>query len=128
LTTNNTGVPRTNTYTCTVYNSFGTNSTFTVTVGVQPDPTAPYPVAVLADKPVDYFRLNEADTGFPNNGVTGYDYAGGYNGSYNQAYLGQPGYNMATDGSDSSAAFAPGGGNDSYLGNVATYLDLATPN
>lgn len=115
------------TYNCAITNSVGSNSISPVTVSVLADPVAPYPVQVLADHPVAYFRLNETDVGGGNNGVTGYDYAGGFNGSYSNVNLSQPGYNPATD-SDTAASFGFAAPLDSYLGDSSTYLDFAGPN
>ena len=126
LTTADTGTPGTISYACIVTNTFG-SLTDTVSVAVLQDPTAPFPAAVLADRPVNYFRLNEPDSGYPNNGVTAYDYAGGDNGSYSNTDLGLPGYSVATDAGDTSAAFGQHAGQDSYMGNVPPYLDFATP-
>jgi len=84
-----TNVQASATYTCALTNFIGAASPAfnPVTVTVLPDPTAPYPLAVLADKPAAYFRLDEAG------GTTAYDYAGGNNAVYTNVSLGQPGYN-----------------------------------
>ncbi len=127
LTTGDTSSARSNFYSCQITNSFGP-ITVTVPVVVLSDPTAPYPAQVLADKPLYYFRLDEADAGYPNNGVTGYDYAGGQNGSYSNANLGEPGYSSLTEPTETSAGFGLNAGKNSYMGNVSPYVDFVTPN
>src|SRR6185437_10730474 len=47
------------TYTCSLSNFVSTASINPITVTVLADPTAPFPVNVLADSPVAYFRLDE---------------------------------------------------------------------
>ncbi len=111
------------TYNCTITNFVSSTSLSPITVSVLADPTAPYPVRVLADHPIAYFRLDETDNGSGNNGVTGYDYAGGFNGSYSNTVLSQFGYDPATD-PDTAATF---GGIDSYLGDNSTYLSFGAP-
>jgi len=116
------------TYNCAITNFVGSNSLSAITVTVLSDPTAPYPVQVLADHPIAYFRLDESDNGTGNNGVTAYDYAGGLNGSYSNTFLGQPGYMPATD-SDTAAEFGfPIATSDSYVGDNSTYLTFGGPN
>jgi len=49
-------------------------------------PANSYPAIVMADGPAAYWRLGESD------GLTAFDYAGGFNGTYLEGYfLGQPG-------------------------------------
>lgn len=125
LTANNTSSTGTSTYTCVATNTFG-GATDTFTVTVLADPTAPYPAAVLGDKPLYYFRLDEPDTGYPNDGVIAYDYAGGENGTYSNTDLGQPGYSSALEPTEMSALFANNASLGSYMGNTSSYLDLST--
>lgn len=126
FTTNDTSEPITNTYSCVITNSFGP-ITDSVPVMVLADPTAPYPARVLADKPSYYFRLDEPDQGYPNDGVTGYDYTGGQNGYYTNANLSQSGYSSATDPAETSAQFGQSAGEDSFMGQGSPYVDFATP-
>jgi hypothetical protein len=114
------------TYIGTVANAYGTNSTSPITLNVVPDPTAPYPVAVLASHPMDYWRLNE-----PSGNTVGYDYTGGNNGIYTNANLGYPGYtsqfNPQSDPTETAAAFGYSTANDSYLGMVPTIVNFGDP-
>jgi hypothetical protein len=125
LNTGNTSSAGASTYHCVVTNNFG-SATGTFSVTVLASPTAPYSQSVLASQPVAYFRLAEPDNGSGNNGVTAYDNAGGYNGSYTNAVLSQPGYST-TDPSDTAALFGQLTGSDSYAGNVPSYLSFAQP-
>jgi len=76
------------TYIGAITNSSGV-AFVTNTVTVLPDPTAPYPVAVLADHPIAYFRLNEQT------GTAAYDYVGGNNATYTNVMLGVSGYTQS---------------------------------
>ncbi len=91
---------------CIVTNTLGMNTSKVWTVSVIAAPTAPYPQLVLSNSPIAYWRLDEPDNGLnnSNNGVLCHDYVGGNNGDYNDAFLGQPGYNSGAD-SDTSAFF-----------------------
>ena len=112
------------TYGCIVSNSFGSAPVDPISLTVVPAPSAPYPVAVLADKPMDYFRLDETA------GTTAFDYAGGLNGTYTNVLLGQPGYtanfNPQTDPSELSATFGSGVSSDSYVDWVP-FVNFGTP-
>jgi hypothetical protein len=130
--TPDTSVTGTHSYNCIITNLYSTNtpSPFNpISVTVLSDPTAPFPLQVLADHAIDYFRLNEADQGGGNNGLPAYDYAGGLNAAYTNTTLGQPGYTsdftVQSDPSETSALF---GGADSFAGNVSSYLNFAAPN
>lgn len=126
MTTGDTSTVGSSVYKCVITNSFGTvTDTFNVTVVA--DPTAPYPAMVLADKPIYYYRMDEADTGYPNDSVVAYDYAGGENGSYSNANLSEPSYSSATDPSETSAGFGQNASQDSYMGSVPAYVDLSVP-
>jgi hypothetical protein len=121
------GASATATYTCTLTNFVGgglvTSSPITLTV--LPAPTAPYPVTVLGDHPIAFWRLDESS------GSTAYDYSGGNNGTYTNAAL-----NYATPyhvNSDPTEGNAPGFGvlggvtNNSYVGWVPTNINFAAP-
>lgn len=119
------------TYNCTLSNFVGTATLSPIALTVLSDPTAPYPVKVLADGPVDYFRLDEAS------GTTAYDYAGGNNGIYTNVYLGQPGYTqndtVQSDPSETSigVGFFDTEGSvaaDNDAGNMPPWLNFGTPN
>jgi hypothetical protein len=109
-------------YTCTVTNSLrsATSDAMSVTVLTPP---APYPLAVLADHPLAYWRLDEPDDGTGNNGVTANDYAGGFSGVYSNISLSQAGFNPSED-PDTAALFQ--GAADSYVGNIQG-IDFARP-
>ncbi|MDB6108251.1 MAG: Immunoglobulin I-set domain protein, partial [Pedosphaera sp.] len=103
------------------------------TLTVIPTPTGTYPVTVLHDHPVAYYRLDEA-VGSP----SGYDYVGGNDGQYvtknaNQLpLLGVPGYNTNFD-PDTACKFGIGGtaaapSVDNYLGGSITNISFAKPN
>lgn len=125
LTNGDTSAVGSSVYSCVISNSFGT-VTDAFNVAIIADPTAPYPAAVLRDKPTYYYRLDEAGTGYPNDGVIAYDYAGGENGSYSNANLADAGgYSSATDPGETSAGFGQNAGKDSYMGNVPSYVDFA---
>jgi hypothetical protein len=74
------------TFGCTITNIYGTAPLTPITMTVLTPPAVAYPATVVADKPVAYYRLNEAS------GTTAYDYVGGLNATYTNATLGQPGY------------------------------------
>src|SRR5207302_11008919 len=99
----------TSTYDCVVTNPNGSTNINTITVHVLAAPAAPYAATVLGDHPLSYYRLDEADNGSGNNGVTAYDYAGGLNASYSNTDLAMPGYDSGfspqTDPSETSARF-----------------------
>ena len=114
------------TYGCTVSNFVNTASINPISLSVLSDPTAPYPVQVLNDGPVAYYRLDESS------GTTAYDYAGGNNGTYTNVTLGVPGYNSSapipSDPSETAAEFGDFPPNNNYAGNVPSYLNFGTPN
>jgi hypothetical protein len=113
-----------------ITNSIGPVTNTATKVTVIPAPTAPYPAAVLADHPLSYYRLDE-----PNpyaDGTIAYDYRGGYNAIYTNATTGVGGYTSLstpqTDPTETATEFGlPNFGNNSYAGNVPSYLDFATP-
>jgi hypothetical protein len=123
-----TSVLGTTIYSCIVTNIYGAVTNAPNTVTVLAAPTAPYPVQVLADDPVAYYRLNETS------GTTAYDYVGGNNAVYTNVLLGDPGYTFLnavnSDPTETAALFgyynAPNA--NSYAGNVPSYLNFGTPN
>ncbi|HLZ53822.1 MAG TPA: LamG-like jellyroll fold domain-containing protein, partial [Verrucomicrobiae bacterium] len=96
-----TNAQTTATYSCIVSNSYGPTEINPVSLMIIPRPTAPYPVAVLGDHPMAYWRLNEPfDQNNPNGGgETAFDYVGAFNGQYVGIVTlsGSQGYNLATD-------------------------------
>ena len=105
-------------FVCIVSNSFGPVSATWSATYVQ-TPLAPYPQAVLAAVPLDFWRLNEPDNGL-NNGNAGaicHDYQSGDNGVYTNTYLGNAGYNSA-EPTETSARFGKFGGLYSYAGQM----------
>ncbi|HEX4119812.1 MAG TPA: DUF2341 domain-containing protein [Verrucomicrobiae bacterium] len=107
------------TYIGMVTNAYGAAYVTNVMTVLQ-DPTAPYPVQVLADSPVAYFRLDELS------GTTAYDYVGGNNATYTNVVLGQPGYSSSQDPSEVAAEFGDYPPNNDYAGNVPSYLNFGT--
>src|ERR1039458_7089478 len=121
---------------CIVSNFVGSVTSFVWAASVIAAPTGPYPQAVLAAKPVGYWRLNEADDGSSqpggqsdgNEGAICHDYTGGNDGIYTNISLGYTGYNTNTDPSVTSALFglsqvAP---KDSAAGQIQG-IDFTTP-
>lgn len=101
----------TNYFFCVASNFVGVTTNNYIAVTALPDPTAPYPMAVLAANPVAYWRLNEGNVDNYNNGTLANDYAGGNNGIYTNTILGNPGYSQSTDPSETCAEF----GFDSFV-------------
>jgi len=78
---------------CLASNQIGSSYTVTNTIAVLPLPTAPYPRAVINDKPIGFWLLNEhPDNGSGNNGTLAFDYIGGNDGVYTNVIIAQPGY------------------------------------
>lgn len=103
---------------CVVSNtaSFATATSVVWSATVLADPLnssgglAQYPQAVLALNPIGYWRMNDTnedgqDNGNGDNGYECHDYAGGNDGMYSNAVLGNVGYNPTEDPSDTSALF-----------------------
>lgn len=107
----------------TVTNAYGSTFISPITATILAAPTNPYPAAVLADHPLDYWRLNESS------GTMGFDYLGGNNGTYTNAFLGQPGYtsqfNPQTDPGETAVGF--GGTQNSYMGWVPPQVNFGAP-
>lgn len=91
---------------CVITNTVGTVTSFIWNAAVVPAPSQPYPQSVLALGPLGYWRLNEADdTSWDGNpGAIAHDYAGGNNGIFTNALLGQTGY---SDGLASQDGYSP---------------------
>jgi hypothetical protein len=116
-------------YTCRVTNFLGAATSSVIAVTVLATPAAPYPAAVLADRAISYWRLNEPyDAGNPSaNGTMAHDYLSGNNGLYNNALLGQPGYSASgSEPAEPAAAFGSPAGQtaNSFVGGIP--LDFAT--
>jgi hypothetical protein len=79
-------------FACVVTNIAGSTTSAVWNLSILARPTAPYQAAVLADQPIDYWPLNEADHGSGNNGAAANDYLGARNGVYTNAVLAQSGY------------------------------------
>lgn len=97
-------------YDAVIRNSYGSvTSSFAILTVLStpvPAPVASYPQAVLALKPVGYWRLNEKpDNGSGNQGVVCHDYLGVNNGVYSNVMLAQAGYNPVADPSGTAATF-----------------------
>jgi hypothetical protein len=106
-------------FACVVTNIYGaaTNSwlaTYVVT------PLTPYPQAVLAARPVDFWRLNESS------GLLCNDYQSGNNGIYTNVALAQGGYD-SSDTTETSVQFSPGGAYNSFAGQIQN-VDFAVTN
>ncbi|HWH71191.1 MAG TPA: immunoglobulin domain-containing protein, partial [Candidatus Sulfotelmatobacter sp.] len=113
-------------FTCTVTNSVGSTTSSSATLSVISRPTQAYPVAILADNPAAYWRLNETpDNGSGNSGTVANDCWGGHSGIYSNVYLGQLGYNPTLD-ADPAAQFSYYAASDSYVGSIGG-VDFAAP-
>lgn len=114
-------------FVCVVSNSFGEASNVWPATYVQ-TPLAPYPQAVLAAVPLDFWRLNEPDNGLNdgNDGVICNDYQSGNDGIYTNVVLGQTGYN-SSETAETSAFFGQNGSFYCYAGQIQN-VDFATTN
>ena len=108
---------------CVASNISGTVPSSTSLLTVIPAPTQSYPATVLADQPMAYWRLDEADNGLGNNGVVAHDYAGGFNGIYSNVVLSATGYNPVSD-PDTAGIFGSWDTVDSYVDGIFN-LDFA---
>jgi Concanavalin A-like lectin/glucanases superfamily/Immunoglobulin I-set domain len=104
-------------YYCVAQNKSGQITSTSGSLTVVAAPTQSYPSAVLADKPMSYWRLDEPDDGSGNEGALCHDYAGGHNGSYSNVVLNVPGYNPASD-PDTAAQFGGNFTQDSFVDNI----------
>jgi hypothetical protein len=81
---------------CVVSNSAGTATSTVVSMTVVPEPTFPYPLTVINDKPIGFWPLSEGpDNTLGNDGTWAHDYISGNNGFYSNVILGLPGYAAA---------------------------------
>ncbi len=112
---------------CTAANLYGTVPTSVAAVTVI-TATNTYPMAVIADNPVGFWRLNEPDDGNNNGngGALAHDYWGGNDGIYTNTVLGQPGYN-ASEPTETSAEFGYLSLSNCMVYNIATNVDFSTP-
>lgn len=116
---------------CVVSNSLGTATTGVWNISVVPVPAAPFPQAVLALKPIGYWRLAEAEQGNGDDGVIAYDYIADNNGIYTNTILGQQGYNSADSSfpnydPETCAQFASYATPNSLVYNIPT-IDFSAP-
>jgi len=113
---------------CVASNSSGSATSKVFQVVYLAAPTAPFPQAVLALRPIAYWRLNEPDNGLNNgnHGVLCTDYAGGNNGIYTNVSLSNPGYSSG-DPSETSASFGTFAKSQSYAGHFGTNIDFSMP-
>jgi len=102
-------------YGCTVTNAQGSASSTPAVLTVLDPPADSYAMAVLADNPLAFWRLDETS------GTTAHDYMGGHDGQYTNAVLGQPGFSFIGPGT--SVAFGPP--RDSYVANIGS-VDFGT--
>src|SRR5665213_2100371 len=78
---------------CVASNAFGTNVTSSIAIQLQSLPSAPYALAVINDKPIDFWPLNEhPDNHAGDLNTPAIDYMGGNDGYYTNAVLGLSGY------------------------------------
>jgi autotransporter-associated beta strand protein len=91
-------------YGCWITNAYGWTNTINVSLTVLA--TNDYVNAVLADRPIAYWRLDETS------GTLANDWVGGNNGTYNSVLLNQPGYSVM-DSDPSVGLWAAG--NPSYI-------------
>jgi len=111
-------------FVCTVANSGGITNTAPIKLTVVAAPAITYPATIIADHPLNYWRLNEGpDDGAGNNGVICNDYLGGDAGVYMNTVLGQAGFS-AYD-SDTAATFGSFASANSYVGNIFA-VDFST--
>ncbi len=116
------------TYNVTVSNTQGSVPGTPITLTVVPPPSTPYPVAVLADNPVAFYRLDETS------GTTAYDHVSGYNGVYtNVALAADSGYTSGaltanTDPSELAPEFGTVSSSNSYVGSIPANLSFSVPN
>ena len=113
---------------CVASNFVSPTTNTAIGVTILNDPTAPYPVAVLAANPIGYWRLNETNAA-GNSGVNGLlanDYWGANNGIYSNADLGMQGYNTNTDPSETSVQFGIDSFSNSYAYGIGG-IDFSAP-
>ncbi|HWW00775.1 MAG TPA: LamG-like jellyroll fold domain-containing protein [Candidatus Acidoferrum sp.] len=103
-------------YAVVVSNAFGSVTSSIVSLTVLPPPSPPFAQAVLADRPLAYWRLDEPS------GTIAHDYVSGLNGIYNKVLLGQAGNNLL--GTNTSARFGALAPNTSLVTNIP--IDFTT--
>ena len=101
-------------YNCVITNIQGAATSSVSPLTVLTAPTGSYPTAVLADKPMAWWRLDET------NGTTAHDYVGGNEGTYNCVQLGLIGFNRLLN-PDLAAGFGS-------LTNQNSYVSVNNPN
>lgn len=112
---------------CIVTNSAGSSSSKTWSPTTVSRPTASYPQAVLALKPISYWRLDEApNNGSGNNGLVCHDYAGGCNGVYSNVVIAQQGYSQLVEHTQTSVLFGSVLSANSAVSQINCH-DFATP-
>ena len=114
---------------CVVTNASGSATSATWSATVVAAPTTPYPLAVMSNSLVGYWRLNEPDNGLGNYnaGEVAHDYWGGNNGVFNNVFLGQqPGYSQTTDPTTTTAMFGAANPTDCAARGIAG-VDFASP-
>ncbi|HVM51366.1 MAG TPA: LamG-like jellyroll fold domain-containing protein [Candidatus Acidoferrum sp.] len=114
---------------CVVTNLYGSLTSFTWKVTYAPAPTAPFPQAVLADRPICYWRLNDPDDQLSdgNPGAICTEYQNGNDGLYTNIALGLPGYNAFTDPTETAAQFSSLGLFPSIASWVPSNIDFSLP-
>jgi hypothetical protein len=118
---------------CILANSYGQATSMVWSVVYTAAPTAPFPQAVLAAKPIAYWRLNEPDDGLfdGNPGAICNDYQSGNNGIYTNVYLSNAtlgtGYNPTTDPNTKAAEFGIFKSPASDANSIGTNIDFSVP-
>jgi len=113
---------------CVITNDHGSVTSMVWSASVIAAPVEPYPVAVMSDNLLGYWRMNEPDDGMGNfnAGVVAHDYWGGKNGIYTNAYLGMPGYSPSTDPTTTSALLGIASSQNSAATTIAG-IDFGSP-
>ncbi len=103
---------------CEATNPYGFTNSTSGTFTTIPKPTQAYPVAIITDQPIGFWRLAESpDDGVGNNGLLANDYMGGHIGVYSNVVIGVPGYNSTSD-PNTAATFGTLATQDSYVGSI----------
>jgi hypothetical protein len=116
---------------CIVSNSFNTATNSWTWMRISTNGLPFYPQAALALHPSGFWRLNDTnldgmDNGSGDFGFVCHDYAGGNDGLYTNAYIGQGGYNPIQDPSDSSCYFGYFANPGSMVGGIQN-VDFSEP-
>lgn len=104
-------------YTVVISNTFGAVTSSVAALTVMAAPAYPLGEAILADRPLAYWRLDETS------GAVARDYVADHNGTYSAALLGQPGNHLIDP--HPSVRFGILAANNSCVTNLA--LDFSTP-